>query len=58
MLKGKDSDFHISNWLRNRNILEFIKVWEEMCNPDFNYSEFAIIKTMRFAVYQFCSQLK
>jgi KilA-N domain len=44
MLKGKDGDFHISDWLRNRNTLEFIKVWEEIYNPDFNYGEFATIE--------------
>ncbi len=44
MLKGKDGDFHISDWLRNRNTLEYIKVWEEMYNPVFNYGEFAIIE--------------
>jgi KilA-N domain len=44
MLKNKDGDFHVSDWLRNRNTLEYIKVWEEMNNPDFNYGEFAIIE--------------
>jgi KilA-N domain len=44
MLKGKDGAFHIADWLRNRNTLEYIKVWEEMYNPDFNYGEFATIE--------------
>lgn len=44
MLKGKDGDFHVSDWLRNRNTLEFIKVWEELYNPNFNYGEFATIE--------------
>ena len=44
MLKGKDGDFHVADWLRNRNTLEYIKVWEELNNPDFNYGEFAIIE--------------
>jgi hypothetical protein len=44
MLRGKDGDFQIADWLRNRNTLEFIKVWEEMYNPNFNYGEFAIIE--------------
>ena len=44
MLKAKDGDFFISDWLRNRNTLEFIGIWEEMNNPNFNYGEFAIIK--------------
>ena len=44
MLKAKDGDFFISDWLRNRNTLEFIGIWESINNPDFNYGEFAIIR--------------
>ena len=44
MLKAKDGDFFISDWLRNRNTLEYIGIWESIYNPDFNYGEFAIIK--------------
>ncbi len=32
------------DWLRNRNTLEFIGIWEHLNNPDFNYGEFATIK--------------
>jgi len=45
MLKAKDGDFFISDWLRNRNTVEFLGVWESVYNPDFNYGEFAIIKS-------------
>jgi hypothetical protein len=45
MLKAKDGDFFISDWLRNRNTLEFLGIWESVYNPDFNYGEFAIIKS-------------
>jgi len=45
MLKAKDGDFFISDWLRNRNTLEFLGIWEHVHNPDFNYGEFAIIKS-------------
>jgi hypothetical protein len=45
MLKAKDGDFFISDWLRNRNTVEFLGVWESIQNPDFNYGEFAIIKS-------------
>ena len=45
MLKAKDGDFFISDWLRNRNTIEFLGVWERVYNPDFNYGEFAIIKS-------------
>ena len=45
MLKGKDGDFFFSDWLRNRNTVEFLGVWEQVNNPNFNYGEFAIIKS-------------
>jgi hypothetical protein len=45
MLKAKDGDFFISDWLRNRNTIEFLGIWETVYNPDFNYGEFAIIKS-------------
>jgi hypothetical protein len=44
MIKAKDGDFFISDWLRNRNTLEFLSVWEQLYNPDFNYGEFDGIK--------------
>ena len=44
MVRAKDGEFAIADWLRNRNTLEFIGVWEELNNPNFNYGEFAIIK--------------
>lgn len=45
MLKAKDGDFFISDWLRNRNTIEFIGIWESVYNPNFNYGEFATIKS-------------
>ena len=45
MLRAKDGDFFITDWLRNRNTLEFIGIWEKVYNPNFNYGEFAIIKS-------------
>ena len=44
ILKSKDGDFFISDWLRNRNTLEFLGAWEQLNNPNFNYGEFAIIR--------------
>ncbi len=44
MLRAKDGDFFITDWLRNRNTLEYIGIWEKIYNPDFNYGEFATIK--------------
>lgn len=45
MLKAKDGDFFISDWLRNRNTVEFLGIWERVHNPAFNYGEFATIKS-------------
>lgn len=45
MLKAKDGDFFISDWLRNRNTVEFLGTWERVHNPNFNYGEFATIKS-------------
>ncbi len=45
MLKAKDGDFFISDWLRNRNTVEFLGIWESVYNPAFNYGEFATIKS-------------
>ena len=45
MIKAKDGDFFISDWLRNRNTVEFPGIWERIHNPDFNYGEFATIKS-------------
>ena len=45
MLHGKDGDFFVSDWLRNRNTIEFLGIWEGIYNPDFNYGEFATIKS-------------
>lgn len=45
MIKAKDGAFFISDWLRNRNTIEFIGIWESVYNPNFNYGEFAIIKS-------------
>ena len=45
MLKAKDGDFFISDWLRNRNTVEFLGIWERIYNSDFNYGEYAIIRS-------------
>ena len=36
MLKAKDGDFFISDWLRNRNTVEFLGIWEALYNQRFN----------------------
>lgn len=35
----------IEKWLRNKNTIEFLGIWEEMYNPNFNSPEFEGIKT-------------
>jgi hypothetical protein len=45
MMKAKDGEFFFSNWLRNRNTVEFLGIWEKVHNPSFNYVEFDIIKS-------------
>lgn len=45
MLKAKDGEFFISDWLRNRNTVEYLGIWESVYNPNFNYGEFAVIKS-------------
>ncbi len=34
------SDYLIQNWLRNRNTIEFLGIWEQLNNLDFNSIEF------------------
>jgi hypothetical protein len=34
------TDYLISNWLRNRNTVEFLGIWEALNNPVFNPIEF------------------
>ncbi len=41
--KSKDAertDYIIQNWIRNRNTIEFIGLWETLHNPNFNSIEF------------------
>jgi len=45
MVKNIDNGLAlIEKWLRNKNTIEFIGIWEEMYNPDFNSPEFDGIK--------------
>ena len=36
MLKAKDGEYFFSNWLRNRNTVEILGIWEKLNNPAFN----------------------
>ena len=41
----ENGEFFILNWLRNRNTIEFLGIWERVYNPDFNLVEFDRIKS-------------
>ena len=64
MLKAKDGEFFITDWLRNRNTLEYIGIWEKVYNPDFNYGEFATIRnqsglnSFKIGVQEFAERTK
>ena len=46
MVKGFGDDTMIYSWMRNRNTLEFIGIWEELNNPDFKGNEFVTFKSL------------
>lgn len=64
MLRAKDGEFFITDWLRNRNTLEYIGIWESVYNDEFNYGEFAIIRNQsglnrfKISVKEFVSRTK
>jgi hypothetical protein len=37
---GEYPSYAIQNWLRNKNTLQYLGVWENLYNPDFNSIEF------------------
>ena len=42
---SSDSSFTVKNWLRRITTIDYIGLWEEIHNPDFNLVEFDQIKT-------------
>jgi hypothetical protein len=54
MAKSYGADRVVDNWLRNKNTIEFLGVWERFNNSDFNSLEFEGIKNTaglnRFAI--------
>ena len=40
-----DPRFAIQNWMRNRNTIEFLGLWESLHNPSFNRVQFDTFKT-------------
>ena len=48
----------IHNWLRSRDIVEFLGLWEELHNPDFKRIEFDTFKIWMLAQMLLFFQLK
>lgn len=44
MIKAKDGEFFVTDWIRQRSTLDFMAAWESLNNPNFNYGEFATIR--------------
>ena len=42
---GDDPRFAIQNWMRNRNTIEFLGLWESLHNPAFNRVQFDTFRT-------------
>ena len=38
--KTDDANAAIANWMRNRNTIEYLGIWESLYNPDFKPLEF------------------
>ena len=46
--KFKNAEFPadvIKNWMRNKNTIEFLGIWEKLYNPSFNMVEFDQFKS-------------
>jgi hypothetical protein len=44
MMKGFGDDTMLYSWMRNRNTVEFLGIWEEIHNPEFKGDEFVTFK--------------
>jgi len=40
MVRGEEGDDYIRNWMRNRNTVEYLGLWETLNNPNFKGVEF------------------
>ncbi|MFN0035176.1 MAG: KilA-N domain-containing protein [Saprospiraceae bacterium] len=45
IMKRFEDEFAVYGWMRNRNTVEFLGVWEQLHNPSFNSDEFVRIKS-------------
>jgi hypothetical protein len=44
MVRGEEGSDHIRNWMRNRNTVEFLGLWETLNNPNFKPVEFVTFR--------------
>ncbi|RFC55222.1 KilA-N domain-containing protein [Brumimicrobium aurantiacum] len=44
MVRGEEGNDHIRNWMRNRNTVEYLGIWEQLNNPSFKGVEFDTFK--------------
>ena len=44
IMKKFDDEFAIYSWMRNKNTVEFLGVWEQLHNPDFKGNEFVTFR--------------
>ncbi len=44
IMKSFDDEFAIYSWMRNKNTIEFLGVWEQLYNSDFKGNEFVTFK--------------
>lgn len=40
MVRNEEGEDHIRNWMRNKNTIEFLGLWEKLHNPNFKGAEF------------------
>ena len=45
MIRGDEGKDHIRNWMRSRNTVEFLGLWETIHNPNFKGVEFDTFKS-------------
>lgn len=43
----KEGSGLIGKWITNKNTVEYLETWKKINNPNFNYTEFGIIKKQK-----------
>ncbi len=44
IVRSEEGDDYIRNWMRNRNTVEFLGLWEQLNNPNFKGIEFDTLR--------------